>query len=222
MSDPSIVEPDKRLSCAKMALRCLWRWSGLESPITGITSQLRTFSLSAIAQTLSLDPVVRRRQMDKINERKRIKRRTDAEWAKRERPASRDRAAEWQAKNREQYLEYNRKLSVDRFAQDAAYRLRKRMHDMLSRHAWARYRLPWKSYVPVLYEKKVRRDCEGCLVSRHGGVKLWWESKDAKDQSDQKYLCHKCYFTGPEALPKGYEDVTTIAEVTVRRRELGH
>jgi hypothetical protein len=38
----------------------------------------------------------------------------------------------------------------------------------------------------------------------------------------EKYLCNKCYITGPEAMPEGYEDVTNLRDMRARRKELGH
>ena len=48
------------------------------------------------------------------------------------------------------------------------------------------------------------------------------DSRTTQGQEDEKYLCHKCYITGPEAMPEGYEDVRTVAELRARKEELGH
>lgn len=47
------------------------------------------------------------------------------------------------------------------------------------------------------------------------------KSSEQEDRGD-RYLCAKCYFKGPELLPKGYEDVKTVRELRARKKELGH
>lgn len=73
-------------------------------------------------------------------------------------------------------------------------------------------------------------------MTRLGGFKVWWRERrdaDAERGSDEiesseledggdRYLCSKCYFQGPESLPKGYEDVKTVSEMRTRKKELGH
>jgi hypothetical protein len=46
--------------------------------------------------------------------------------------------------------------------------------------------------------------------------------KQEQGQEDEKYLCNKCYVTGPEAMPEGYEDGSNISDLKARMKELGH
>jgi hypothetical protein len=47
-------------------------------------------------------------------------------------------------------------------------------------------------------------------------------SQPEQGPEEEKYLCQKCYLTGPEAMPEGYEDVTNITELRARKKELGN
>lgn len=102
-----------------------------------------------------------------------------------------------------------------------AHRLRLRMQDVVSKHAWIREELPWKTHIPILYPEKVDHKCSKCVVTRHSGFKMWWKRKPRPDQDDNElYECHKCYFTGPEAMPEGFEDVETQKALRKRKIEL--
>ena len=82
-------------------------------------------------------------------------------------------------------------------------------------------KLPWKTHTPILYPEKVEHECSKCVVTRHGGFKMWWKRKSGPDQDDNElYECHKGYFTGPEAMPEGYEDIETQKALRKRKIEL--
>ncbi|CAD0097678.1 unnamed protein product [Aureobasidium mustum] len=102
-----------------------------------------------------------------------------------------------------------------------AHRLRLRMQDMLLKHAWIREELPWKTHTPILYPEKVEHECSSCVVTRHGGFKMWWKRNPRPDQDDNElYKCHKCYFTGPEAMPEGYEDIKEPITRALKARKI--
>ena len=100
-----------------------------------------------------------------------------------------------------------------------------------SRYAWFRQDLPWKSYSPIHHEDWVEHHCEGCKWTKRGGRKLWWKkiqssSSPATATEVDSWLCTDCYVPKPadweDAMPRGYEGLTTIEEIAKRRDELGH
>lgn len=105
-----------------------------------------------------------------------------------------------------------------------------RFRQWCTRHAWFRENLPWKSFKPVLYERKVEHHCEGCDWTKKGGRKLWWKkiqsSTPAPATETDSWLCTNCYIPKAadweEAMPRGYEDLTTMEEIAKRRDQLGH
>lgn len=106
---------------------------------------------------------------------------------------------------------------------DRAYKLRITIQSLLLQHSWLREHLPWKTHTPILYPEKVDHKCAKCIVTRHGGFKMCWKRKTDLDQDvNEIYLCHKCYFTGSEAMPEGYEDIEepTVKKLKVRKLEL--
>jgi hypothetical protein len=48
------------------------------------------------------------------------------------------------------------------------------------------------------------------------------QQKQEQENQGERYLCNKCYMTGPEAMPEGYEDVTNLRDTRARMKELGH
>ncbi|KEQ76980.1 hypothetical protein M436DRAFT_78708 [Aureobasidium namibiae CBS 147.97] len=96
-----------------------------------------------------------------------------------------------------------------------------------TRYTWFRETLPWKSDSPVLYEHRVEHHCEGCNWTKRGGRKLWWKKIPSSPATEvDSWLCSDCYVPKAadwgEAMPRGYEDLTTIKEVAKRRDQLGH
>ena len=95
-----------------------------------------------------------------------------------------------------------------------------------SRYAWFREDLPWKLHKPIYHEERVEHHCEGCNWTRKGGYKLWFRKISSPSTAEaDSWLCSKCYFPKADcrqAMPKGYEDLTTIKEIAKRREELGH
>lgn len=94
------------------------------------------------------------------------------------------------------------------------------------RHAWFGQDLPWKSHQPVSYNERIEHYCEGCKWTVKGGRKLWWKQIQSSPTADtDNWLCNACYVPETncrEAMPRGYEDVTTFKELVKRRDELGH
>lgn len=68
--------------------------------------------------------------------------------------------------------------------------------------------------------------CEGCSWTERGGKKLWWLRLEQPPMTDaDSSLCTNCYIPKAdwhEAMPRGYEGLTTIEEIAKRRDELGH
>jgi hypothetical protein len=94
-----------------------------------------------------------------------------------------------------------------------------------TRYAWFREDLPWKSYQPVYQDNPVERRCEDCDWTRRGGSRLWWKKIQSSPIGVDIWLCHSCYVPESdckEAMPRGYEGLTTIKEIAKRRDELGH
>jgi len=100
------------------------------------------------------------------------------------------------------------------------------------RYAWFRQKLPWKSHSPVWHEGSVERHCEGCDWIKRGGRRLWWKQIQSSSPATATapeadiWLCTDCYVPKAadwgEAMPRGYEDLTTIKEIAKRRDQLGH
>ena len=200
----------------------LWKAFGLYKPtVLSVSSISRTFS-SFHPFNNSSDPAKEKARLEKQAEYHRRKRRTDAEWAlARQRTHSKSRAKQRANLTEEQYQQYllhNRQVRNKLYAEDPARRLRLTIGDVVRRHDWVRERLPWKTHTPVVYQEKVQHTCSTCLIPRYGGVaKLWWASHDG-----EHYQCNACYFKNSDFMPKGYEDITSRAELRKRRDELGH
>ena len=119
--------------------------------------------------------------------------------------------------------------------QDDKLRLRQNLTDWIRREDWVRDSLPWKTYTPLWYARKVKHYCHGCDWMRINGLKLWWRKKGAEEQvmdveesgdglqvKNDNYLCHTCYVNKRsrfEVLPEGYEDVKTFKDLVARKKE---
>jgi hypothetical protein len=118
----------------------------------------------------------------------------------------------------QQRLLKNRQARQQRYREDPEYKFRVWLTDTVRTHAWVRERLPWKTFRPVFYKDKVQHVCSTCLIPRYGSAhKLWWASHDA-----EHYQCNPCYMNGSDVMPKGYEDVSSMAGLKKRKEELGH
>ena len=150
---------------------------------------------------------------------------TDPEYLRRFREQQRA----WRNSNLEslhhpKYLE-RRKLEAKRLQEriqiDPAFALVRRSPTWITRHQWVRENLPWKTHYPVCYPEKVEHDCTKCLISRYGGAKLWWKKRIDPGQDDREsYQCHRCYFTGFDKLPEGYEDIPRVSIKALRARKI--
>jgi hypothetical protein len=201
----------------------LWKAVGWCKPtVRPLLSISRVFSSSHPINGTPLDPVQRRIRNDKRNEYYRLKRRTDPDWAlkrqARELKATTKTQAAWSEERYQQQLEYYREYHRTQLAKDPQYRSKIWLKEILRKHSWARERLPWKSYTPVLYEDKVQHTCHTCLIPKRGGAfKLWFANHDGKH-----YQCPTCYLRGSDIMPQGYEDVSSMVELKKRMHELGH
>lgn len=151
-----------------------------------------------------------------------MKCRTDPEWTFARRRIAREAAAKYAASLTEgqyqQYILNKRETNRQRYREDLEYKFRQWLTVTIRSHAWLCERLPWKTHKPVFYEDKVQHACSTCLIPRYGGAhKLWWASYDGKH-----YQCNSCYFNGSDVMPKGYEDVLSMAELKKRMEKLGH
>lgn len=112
--------------------------------------------------------------------------------------------------------------------EDERYRFYLRLKNWCGRYAWVRERLPWKTYQPIRHDDMVEHYCSGCNCTRRGGRKLWWKKSETSPAADSgTWLCLNCYVPKTdwaEAMPKGYEDLTTatLEEMAKRRDSLGH
>jgi hypothetical protein len=103
--------------------------------------------------------------------------------------------------------------------------LYKRMRHWINRYAWFREDLPWKSHQPIYHDDPVKHHCEGCNWTRKRGIKFFWKKIHSSPTEADSWLCHSCYVPRSdwkEAMPRGYEDLTTIKKIAKRRKELGH
>jgi hypothetical protein len=84
-----------------------------------------------------------------------------------------------------------------------------------------------------MHDKRVEHYCNGCRVTKGLGTKLWWRSMHAQslqaresmseEAPAHEYLCHGCYIkqrSWSAAMPKGYEDVTTLESLIARKEQL--
>lgn len=200
----------------------LWRVVGLCKPTAlSLCKTSRLFSSFHPVKAYPSDPVKRKALHDRKMEYRRMKRLTDLEWALHDKAVNTKHynyRAYWADEKRQSIYQNNNERVRRKCAEDPEYRLRVWLTTSVRRNAFMRERLPWKSHTPVLYQDKVQHTCSTCLVPRMaGGCKLWWASHDG-----EHYQCSPCYFNGSNIMPKGYEDVSSMAELKKRMDELGH
>jgi hypothetical protein len=122
--------------------------------------------------------------------------------------------------DRASYYQMAAKRERQRVLSDPAHALNRAIPQWIRRHQWIRESLPWKTHLPIVYPEKVNHECSKCLVTRHGGAMLWWQKKRADPGQDESYECHRCYFTGFDKLPEGYEDIPKVACSALRARKI--
>jgi hypothetical protein len=193
-----------------------------KSTVLSLSSISRVFSSFRPLKERSSDPEKKKIRPEKHAQYYRMKCRTDPEWTLARRRIAREATAKYAASLTEgqyqQYILNKRETNQQRYREDPEYKLRQWLTVTIRSHAWLRERLPWKTHKPVFYEDKVQHACSTCLIPRYGGAyKLWWASHDGKH-----YQCNSCYFNGSDVMPKGYEDVLSMAELKKRMEELGH
>jgi hypothetical protein len=93
------------------------------------------------------------------------------------------------------------------------------MYRWVTRYAWFREQLPWKSHQPILFAQKLRHVCASCRKSRSDGSQLWCK----KLADSGSYTCHTCYTKADwnEVMPEGYDDCRTKVEIVARMDQLG-
>jgi len=174
------------------------------------------------------DPEAYRQKLDKNNAYMARRRSEDP-------VAFRQRVLDKRARSREKWAQdpanYAKDLERVRLYH-AANKQKERFRFLLSmrywtrRYAWFRENLPWKTHRPVYYSKRVEHYCEGCTWSVMGGRNLWWKQIQSSPTAEAEgWLCNSCYVPEKncsEAMPTGYEGLTTIKEIAKRRDELGH
>lgn len=112
------------------------------------------------------------------------------------------------------------KRERQRLQSDPAYALSRAIPLWIVRHEWLRESDFWKTHLPIIYDEKVHHECSKCLVTRWGGAKLWWQKKRTDPDESESYECHRCYFTGFDKLPKGYEDIPNVAYSALKARKI--
>lgn len=201
----------------------LWRAVGLCKP-TALTSCniSRLFSSFHTVKAYPVDPAEKKARYDRMMEHRRMKRLTDPEWTLHARAVSlkyyTKHKSKWTDEHRQSIYQKSAESTRRRCAEDPEYKLRAWLPTAVRHNAFVRERLPWKSHTPVLYQDKVQHTCSTCLAPRMaGGYKLWWASHDG-----EHYQCGPCYLNGSNIMPKGYENVSSMAELRKRMAELGH
>jgi len=201
----------------------LWKAVGFCKPtVQSFISISRVFYSSRPVDESTSEILKKKLKNDKPSEFRQMKRLTDAEWTlqarKRDHHYSTKHKASWTEDHARYVLQRNAEVRRTKRAEDAEFRFKEWLSGVVRRHVWIRERLPWKTHTPVLYQDKVRHTCSTCLVPRlNGAYKLWWASHDGKH-----YQCGPCYLNGPNVMPKGYENVSSMKEFKSRRDELGH
>ncbi|KAI5275849.1 hypothetical protein E4T47_01275 [Aureobasidium subglaciale] len=193
-----------------MTLNMLRMLGVIRSPITTFTFVANNARISSSAPEL-----VERLGNKTRNERRRIRSHTD--------PVYKEHLLIWHKANHDAHIKQMRSCAQARRASDPAY-----IESIILYNTRGQGR--------ICHGRRIR--CGKCLVSRHGGVKVWWreeqyqgEDNAKQDLEDQgqageagddgnKYLCHSCYFTGPEAMPEGYEDLLKITDIKTRKKQL--
>jgi hypothetical protein len=112
------------------------------------------------------------------------------------------------------------KRERQRLQSDPAYALSRAIPLWITRHKWFRESVLWKTHLPIVYDEKVHHECSKCLVTRWGGAKLWWQKKRTGPDDPVSYECHRCYFTGFDKLPRGFEDIPKVAYSAVKARKI--
>ncbi|KEQ70012.1 hypothetical protein M436DRAFT_75753 [Aureobasidium namibiae CBS 147.97] len=172
------------------------------------------------------DPEAYRQKLDKHNAYTARRRSED--------PVAYRRLLDSRAEARQKWLQdpanHAKELERSRF-HHAVNRGKERVVFLVSMTDWSRRSawfgdLPWKSHRPVYYNKRVEHYCEGCKWTVKGGRKLWWKQIQSSSTADaDSWLCNSCYVPQTncrEAMPRGYEDLTTFKDIAKRRDELGH
>jgi DNA-directed RNA polymerase subunit M/transcription elongation factor TFIIS len=155
------------------------------------------------------------------NELQRYKLATDPETLRRFRHSQRlYERMKRQKVDRTREYEMSAKQERQRLQSDPAYLLNRRIPLILRRHQWLRESVLWKTHLPIIYDEKVHHECSKCLVTRWGGAKLWWQKKRTETDEPESYECHRCYFTGFDKLPKGYEDIPKAACSALKARKI--
>jgi hypothetical protein len=192
---------------SKRMFSTLWNEIGRHNTLIQPFESLRLFSISRVNHLptkleyakLKADPERYRRSLLQISIWKRKKYREDPEHRQRANSASTLRSHKYQETSE-------------------AFRRRKAIARWVTRYTWFREQLPWKSHHPLLFAQKIKHVCAKCGMLRSDGLMLWWKSAEP-----ESYTCHTCYTKADwnEAMPEGYEDCRTKADMVARMEQLG-
>ena len=192
------------LPTARHTLASLWSTSSARFLSTDHTNSILSEKSSATNEQDDAAKLAKKaynwRHYQKVIKQRRL---TDAEYVRKRRENDRDRWYERPLHQSMAYRKASAKQRAHRKQIDPAYAFFHAVRDWVRRYQWVRESLPWKTHTPVYYNHKVEHTCTKCLVTRFGGVKLWWQKRDVPGQDDNKsYECHHCHCTGLDKLPK--------------------
>lgn len=210
--------------------------------LTWAPSTTRFFSCGVNHWSLSKDPAKRRQQLDRQNELRRLRYATRPEvrkrvleqnacWTRKNRPPGSPYYNKYLKKNleafkkkyhgdaefRKQHSERMKDLKRNARLNDPGLLLKQRIYDWCRHHPWFCELLPWKTHEPCLFDTKVTKRCASCGIARQNGLRLWWRSIS----EPESFNCNICQLKNPtEALPSGYEGLTTLEQIRERLKEL--
>lgn len=222
MLSTSPLQLHASLPTARHTLASIWSPSSARFLSTDHTNPILSEKSSATNEQDDAAKLARkaynRRHYQKVIKQRRL---TDAEYVREYRARRRGRQINRPLHQSMAYWKAVAKQEAHRKQIDPAYAFYRAVRHWLKKYQWVRESLPWKQHTPVLYNHKVEHRCEKCLVTRFGGAKLWWQKREVPGQDDNKsYECHRCYCTGLDKLPKGYEDIPEITLAALRARKI--
>lgn len=136
-----------------------------------------------------------------------------AAWASAQRVSN----PEWCARTKQE----NHKLYHTKYKEDPYFAIRHALRNWCYGSYHIRDRLSWKKHVPVMTTEKVERRCASCNVKRRNGTRLWWQRRQSSEHGQHLYDCTLCFWKDLEtALPQGFEDVKTVRQLFLRRKQL--
>ena len=110
------------------------------------------------------------------------------EWARRNPEIIKKRDIKWLQANPIRRREW--KVAFDQ--RTAPYR---RLYKFLVNYQWPLQHLTWKTHIPVMSQKKVKRACSSCGRYESQGLRLWWKRRHPEPADAKLYDCFACFYT---------------------------